>query len=246
MKIKQIRNSFDSNQCDATDVRIYGFKTTLFAGGMLSDQNKQNKWDRFRDEIHDGKVRIIRMKRNNKIEQALDVYWKLKEKELGLKKLKGKRTDNTFLHGGGGGGGVIKSRRVNDYKKLDKILDNLNQREQTLDKIIKFLNVPMITITYEDLKYNHRNTIRKLSTFLSLKMSGSSNSHPLNQPIIGNGFDLIEDSRAICETVENYNEFCIYYSKSLYAENLKDPCSPGVWDCCKCKPLQRMIFPNPL
>lgn len=223
----KIRNSFDGSQCDANDVRVYGFKTTLFAGGMLSDRNKQGKWDRFKEELHDGKVRFIRMKRMNRLEQALEVYWK-------QMKQKGKKPITTRR------GVVDYQRKVDDFTKLDSILQNLNKREELLDSIIKYVNVPTLTIIYEDLKLNHRSTIRKLSSFLSVKITA------VNEYVPPEDMFYKDDSRALCVSVENYAEFCLYYSKSHFAEYLKDPCAPGVWDCCKCKPLPRMIFPNPI
>jgi hypothetical protein len=223
----QIRNSFDGNQCDAEDVRVYGFKSTLFAGGMLSDRNKQGKWDRFKEELHDGKVRIIRLKRTNRLEQALTVYWK-SVKQLGNKGFKG--------------GVIDRQRKVEDYSKLDSILQNIDKREELLDNIVKYVNAPTLTLTYEELKLYHKNAIRKLSTFLAVKLSGV---HDENAAL--NALDpwYRDESRALCESVENYAAFCMYYSKTIYAEHLKDPCAPGVWDCCKCKPMPRMTFPNP-
>jgi len=50
-------------------VRAFGFKTRLFTGGMLSDR-KGSKWARVKEELHNGGVRLVRMKRTNRLEQV--------------------------------------------------------------------------------------------------------------------------------------------------------------------------------
>jgi hypothetical protein len=56
-------------RCDAAYVRAFGFKTRLFAGGMLSDR-KGSKWARVKEELHGAGVRLVRLKRTNRLEQV--------------------------------------------------------------------------------------------------------------------------------------------------------------------------------
>ncbi len=62
--------SIEGELCDASYVRVYGFKTRLFAGGMLSDK-RGSKWERVKEELQRGKVRVIRLRRKNRLEQVL-------------------------------------------------------------------------------------------------------------------------------------------------------------------------------
>jgi len=230
-RVEEIHSSIEGEKCDASFVRSYGFKTRLFAGGMMSDR-KSSKWERLKDEVHNSRTRIVRLKRTNRLEQALSVYWKKRPVELGK---------NGKLVRGPSKRPADAQRPVEDRNRLDEILATISQREKLLDAAVKFVGAPTLTLTYEELTSEHRRTIQKLGNFLGVKLS----EHALEAIPEAERW-VKQGPRGVCQSVENYADFCVHYSKTIYAEHLPDPCTPGIWDCCKCRPQPRMIFPTGL
>jgi hypothetical protein len=228
--VEEVQRSLEGDRCDANYVRVFGFKTRLFAGGMISDKPGP-RWDRVKDEIQEAGVRIIRLKRVNRLEQALSVFWKKRPVEL--------EGGNGKLVRGPSRRPVDAPRPVKDYATLDDILAVIEKRERLLDAAAEHMRVPTLTVTYEELTRDHRGTLRKLSQFLSVKLSETALE---SIPEASRWFK--QGPANVCKSVEDYGPFCMYYSKSTYSEHLPDPCIPGVWDCCQCKPGFRMIFPG--
>lgn len=197
----------------------------------MSDR-KGSKWERLKDEIHSSKARIVRLKRTNRLEQALSVYWKKRPVDMGKN---GKLVRGPLRRPSDS------QRPVDDRDRLDEILATIGQKEKVLDSAVEFFMAPTLTLTYEELTSGHRGAIRKLGTFLGVKLS----EHALEAVPEAERWAK-QGPRGVCESVADYGDFCAHYSKTVHAEHLPDPCVPGVWDCCKCRPQQRMVFPTGL
>lgn len=195
---------------------------------MLNDK-RGSKWAALKEELQRGKVKVLRLKRVNRLEQALSVYFKKRPVEFGQN---GKLVRTPARRPADG------PRPVADLGELDSILATITARERSLDAVADYLALPTLTLTYEELVRDHRPTLRKLGTFLSVKLDPDAAPGPSVARWVKQG------PSGVCDTVKDYGAFCARYSKSAYAEHLPDPCLPGVWDCCKCKPTPRLVFPG--
>ena len=203
-RVEEIHKSLEGERCDASYVRAFGFKTRLFAGGMLSDR-QGSKWDRVREELQDAGVRVIRLKRRNRLEQALSVYWKKRPIELGK---------NGKLVRGPARRPHDAPRAVEHVDQLDEILATISQREKLLDAAVEYMRVPTLTMTYEDLTGDHVAAVRRLGGFLGVGLSESA-------------LDAIPEAerwfkhspKGLCNAVADYKSFCSHYSKTTCVTN---------------------------
>ena len=219
---------------------------------FIHDKNESgNRWERLKNELRRGKVRVIRLRRENRLEQAVAVYRRgpvevhpstMQVMKHRITSIPRRGMKDTGVLAGQHHNANIR-RPIADPDRLEKILLNLDGREEKLDAVVKFLDLPTLRVSFEELTQSHRGAINKISKFIGVPLShGKGHSAPTpdaeQAKLFQYWISIVKDypgPRSLCY-ISNYRDICMRFSKTVYAQFLPDPCSPGVWNCCKCKP----------
>lgn len=74
-RAEELAESLSMDRCDAVSTGAIGFKTSLFAGGLLT-KRRGNKWLSLKSHLDGAGVRIIRLKRKNRLQHGLAILRK--------------------------------------------------------------------------------------------------------------------------------------------------------------------------